>query len=165
MGKILFQEKQKFTQWWLWLILLVPTFYILYKLLGPLFEGQAAQHSGNYSLSLAMSTGSWLALLILVLILSFMFFMTMRTAVDIKKIGVRHLYFIKEEWYWSDIESAEIIEYGFVGYGIRISINHGNVYNVKGNKGLLITLKNGKKRLIGTQKPEELSKISQLVLR
>lgn len=163
--KILFQEKQKFTQWWLWLILLAPTFYILYKLVGPLFGGKDIEHSGNLSVSLAMPTESWLMLMILLLILFFIFFMTMRTTVDTKKVVVRHLYFIKKEWYWNEIESAAIIKYGFVGYGIRISLNHGTVYNVKGNKGLLITLRNGKKRLIGTQKPEKLAKVVSAIIK
>ena len=64
-----------------------------------------------------------------------------------------------------DIEEAELIKYGFVGYGIRLSIKYGSVYNVKGDKGLRITLKNGKKYLIGTQTPDNLKGVvKKLVL-
>tara|TARA_R110000868_G_scaffold356319_1_gene617853 strand:+ start:624 stop:761 length:138 start_codon:yes stop_codon:yes gene_type:complete len=38
-------------------------------------------------------------------------------------------------------------------------VYHGMVYNVKGNKGLALHFTNGKKVVLGTQKPEELEKI------
>lgn len=47
---------------------------------------------------------------------------------------------------------APIREYG--GWGIRYGL-HGKAYNVSGNKGIQFELKNGKKILLGTQKPEE----------
>ncbi len=155
-GNILFQEKQKFTQWWLWGILLAPTFYILFKLFipWPVHTGESAR---KVSKSLIMTNDSWAALVILFVILLFVFFMTMSTTVDDRKIVVKHLYIVKKAWNWSEIESAEIISYGFVGYGIRVSLHNGMVYNVKGNKGLAIRFKNGKKCLIGTQRPEELA--------
>jgi len=162
MKKILFQEKQKFTQWWLWLILLVPTIYVGYHILSPFFKKNAIDdlfHSSTSSDSIVFPPESLVAILILLAVLLFMFFMTMTTKVDEEKIAVKHLFFVKKQWLWQDIASAEIITYGFVGYGIRISLNYGTVYNVKGNQGLLLQLKNGKKRLIGTQKPEELQKV------
>ncbi|AQQ72459.1 hypothetical protein SMSP2_02844 [Limihaloglobus sulfuriphilus] len=48
-----------------------------------------------------------------------------------------------------------VFEYG--GWGIRYSFRNGKAYNAKGNKGLQITLKNGKKILIGSQDPEKLA--------
>lgn len=40
--------------------------------------------------------------------------------------------------------------------GIRFGSKYGTAYNMKGNYGLAIKLKNGQKFLIGTQKVEEL---------
>ena len=160
MHKILFQEKQKFTQWWLWLILLAPFVYFLYTLFSPMIAPSAAS-SGNISVSIAMPTSMWVTLLLLLLILLFMYLIKMTTVIDAEKIKIKHMLFLEKIFKWEDIESAEIIKYGFVGYGIRISLNHGTVYNVKGNKGLFIKMKNGKKRLIGTQRPEELKKVIQ----
>lgn len=162
-SKVVFQEKQKFTQWWLWIILLTPTLFIIYKI----FESVLSNNndgSENITIFSIAPFESGLALFILFFILLSMYFMTMSTAIDAEKIVVRHLYFVKKVWYWNEIESAEIITYGFVGYGIRISLKHGTVYNVKGNKGLFIKLKNGKKRLIGTQKSEELDRMVQSIL-
>lgn len=53
----------------------------------------------------------------------------------------------------------KVINYGFVGgWGIRLWTKYGTVYNVSGNKGLFIKLKNGKTMVIGTQKSQELEK-------
>jgi hypothetical protein len=46
-----------------------------------------------------------------------------------------------------------IIDYG--GWGVRFG-RKGMAYNVSGNIGLLISRKNGKTILIGTQKPDEM---------
>lgn len=56
---------------------------------------------------------------------------------------------------WSKVDKAEIVNYGFVGYGYRLTLD-GTINNVAGNKGLRLTLKSGKKLIIGTQKPAEL---------
>ena len=48
-----------------------------------------------------------------------------------------------------------ILEYG--GWGIRYSFTgKGKAYNVSGNKGVQLVLTNGKKLLIGSQKPDDL---------
>jgi hypothetical protein len=61
---------------------------------------------------------------------------------------------------WSEVEQAEIVKYSpLIGYGLRIWTPHGTVYNVKGNMGLFLILKNGKKYMIGTQRHRELEDI------
>jgi uncharacterized integral membrane protein len=57
---------------------------------------------------------------------------------------------------WSEILKAEIINYGFIGFGLRIS-SYVTVLNVAGNKGLQLTFHSGKKLVIGTQKENELA--------
>ncbi len=59
---------------------------------------------------------------------------------------------------WNEIENIEMIEYqpirDYGGWGIRLknfSFKH-IAYNVSGTKGILISLKNGKKVMIGSQK-------------
>ncbi len=46
-------------------------------------------------------------------------------------------------------------EYG--GWGIRWSPRRGMAYNVSGNRGVQLVLQSGKRVLIGSQRPEELS--------
>ena len=59
----------------------------------------------------------------------------------------------------SDIEKMEVITYrpiiDYGGWGVRFG-RKGMAYNVSGNIGLLISRKNGKTILIGTQKPDEM---------
>nr|WP_315263057.1 hypothetical protein [uncultured Flavobacterium sp.] len=44
------------------------------------------------------------------------------------------------------------MNYKFLGFGVRLFTSYGTVYNTKGDTGLAIELKCGKKILIGTQK-------------
>jgi hypothetical protein len=48
-----------------------------------------------------------------------------------------------------------IKEYG--GWGIRYGWKRGKAYNVSGNRGVQLEFQNGKKLLIGSQRPEELA--------
>ena len=51
-----------------------------------------------------------------------------------------------------------ILEYG--GWGMRIGLfGRGRAYNVPGRNGLQLVYSDGKKLLIGTQKPEEITEI------
>lgn len=84
----------------------------------------------------------------------------LKTEIDQKEIRISFLPFIKKTIKWEDIKSVKTVNYGFVGgWGIRFSTKYGTVYNTKGNKGMLVELKNGKKVCIGTQKKNELNEI------
>ncbi len=60
---------------------------------------------------------------------------------------------------WDDIGSVKVDKYRpileFGGWGYRIGWK-GVAYNCSGNDGLIIILKNGRKFVVGTQKPDEL---------
>lgn len=135
MSKAHFKETQKFTQWWLWVLLLgigALLFYVQSNL-GPI-----------------------------ILIAISLLFLSMRliTQVDEKGIRFRFFPFVKGHYQWHEIASAQIVDYGFVGgWGIRLFTSYGTIYNVKGSKGLAVELKDGKKFCLGTQRPEELQTI------
>jgi hypothetical protein len=94
-------------------------------------------------------------------------FLTTRleTVIDLEGISVRlfplHLKF--KCFLWQDIEKIYVREYAplseYGGWGLRYSVNHGKAYNVSGNQGVQLFFTNGKKLLIGTQKPEEITAI------
>lgn len=64
---------------------------------------------------------------------------------------------------WTNVEHAEVLDYGFVGgFGTRLSLRYGTVYNIWGKMGLALKLKNGSKLLIGTQKPKEMKECVDL---
>jgi hypothetical protein len=136
----------------------------MFQLIEPIFLSDA-NNSGNLSLSISLPSESWFGIMGYLLVLLFFLFSKLETKITADQIQLKHLIFVKKSFKWNDIEAAELIKYGFVGYGIRISIKYGTVYNVKGDKGLRITLRNGKKYFIGTQKPEELEVVvKKLVL-
>jgi hypothetical protein len=148
-----FKEVQRFTQWWLWLILLgigiIPILGI-YKqiILGEPFGDQPMSDVGLIIFAIFIFA-----------LIAFFRIMQLKTEVDEKGIRMNFFPLVKKEVLWTDLKSAEVVNYGFVGYGIRMGTKHGTVYNTKGNKGLAIELQNGQKFVIGTQKESELEKV------
>jgi len=141
--KPLFIEKQRFNQWWLWSLLiaaLVVPIVVLYN-------------ETTYSSSL---TGLLIVLLVMILFVV----LRMKTVVMQENIQLTYFPFVNKTINLSDIKTMKVINYGFVGgWGIRLWTQYGTIYNVRGNKGLHIKLKNGKQLVIGTQKPQELEKV------
>lgn len=136
MSRVYFKETQKFSQWWLWILLLA---------LGALF--------------LYMGPANLGALILLVISLLFLS-MRLITKVDEEGIKFRFFPFVNRKYKWDAIATAQIVDYGFVGgWGIRLFTSYGTIYNVKGSKGLAVELKDGKKFCLGTQKPEELQSV------
>jgi len=148
-----FTETQKFDQWWLRLMLLVPMFIFLYGIYKQIIKGDPWGSN-------PLSDKALIAISILTfLFILFFWFIKMETKIDARGINLKFTPFKKKFYSWSEIDSSEVINYGFVGgWGVRMGTKHGTVYNVKGNKGLKLILKNGKKLVIGTQREEELKK-------
>lgn len=144
--KPFFIEKQKFTQWWVWVIPAGVLLLALYGLIQQLVFGSAF---GDQPMS---DAGLILFLLFAFCFVYFFWFMTLVTEVSEQGIFVRFVPFTKKSIPWSEIKSAKIVHFPFVGYGIRMGSQHGTIYTMKGNKGLAIQLHSGKKLIIGTQK-------------
>ena len=148
-----FKEEQKFTQWWLWLIIIgvgiLPLVGIYYQLI----LGQKFGNNPMSDIGLIVLAVSIFGLIIL------FWFVRLKTEIDQNEIRMNFFPFVSKRTKWDEIKSVEIIDYGFVGgWGIRLWTKYGTVYNIKGNKGLAIELVNGKKFLIGTQREKELKK-------
>ena len=91
--------------------------------------------------------------------------MKLKTSIDKNGINMHFFPFIKKSVDWQQIKNVKVVNYGFVGgWGIRLWTKYGTVYNIRGNKGLEIVLKSGKKFLIGTQKETELSTIIEKMI-
>lgn len=151
--KIDFKEEQKFTQWWLWLILIGIGIFPVIGIYKQLILGEKFGNKPMSDLELILFSVSIFGLITLFGL------MRLRTEIDQKEIRMSYTPFTKRNVEWKDIESVKIVNYGFVGWGIRLWTKYGTVYNTKGNKGLAIELKNGEKFLIGTQKEAELEKL------
>jgi len=151
--KIQFKEKQKFTQWWLWIILVAIGIIPIYGIYKQLFIGEKF---GNNPMS---DFGLIVFSVFIFGLISMFLFMGLKTEIDKNEIRMNFFPFVKKKIKWKEIKNAEIVNYGFVGYGIRLGSKYGTVYNMSGKNGLAIELQNGKKFVIGTQKENELNKI------
>lgn len=146
-----FKEEQKFTQWWLWLILVSVAGV-------PLIQGiKHFLNNGKYEDD-HLSTAELIGASIFVICLFGLFLiMKLKTVIDDKKVYIQYIPFLTKDVKWSEIKNAKVVNYGFVGgWGLRFGTNYGTIYNVKGNKGLAIELHNGDRFLIGTQRSDEL---------
>jgi hypothetical protein len=150
-----FKEEQKFTQWWLWLILTAIALIPVYGIYKQIIQGEVF---GDKPMS---DSGLIVSAIIPFGILVLFWFSKLQTQININEIQIKFIPFITKKIEWKEVKSAQVISYGFVGYGIRLFTKYGTVYNTKGNKGLALELKNGKKLLLGTQKMEELTKVVQ----
>ncbi|NBG67454.1 hypothetical protein [Acidiluteibacter ferrifornacis] len=149
---MLYKEVQRFTQWWLWLILLsIATI----PFMGIYQQTILDQSFGDQP----MSDGGLVTFAILTLLLLLFFaFIRLTTTITAKEIQINFSPFVNKSIKWEAIEKVEVLDYGFVGgWGIRLFTSYGTVYNIRGRKGLAITLKNGNKILVGTQQPQALS--------
>lgn len=152
--KAYYKEEQKFNQLWLWIlligILLIPVAIMLYAYFNKPDGSLQLENSGALFIQLGIS-----AALIL-----FFKIMKLTTEIDDKSIHMQFYPFTKKTIFWNEIANVKVINYGFVGgWGIRFSAKYGTVYNVKGNKGLLVTLKSGKQFVIGTQQEDKLKRL------
>lgn len=162
--RVQFKETQKFTQWWLWLIILAPIILTLIKGIITrlyVFGGYAVAETSNSNMiwiTTRVTLGELLPYLFYLLTVLFLVLIKLKVVVNDKEIKIRHLLFFKKVIGLNDIVNQQTTNYGFVGYGIRKTKKYGTVYNVKGKEGVSIILNNGKKYLIGSQKPEQLLK-------
>jgi hypothetical protein len=152
-----FEEKQRFNQWWLWLLLLAVNGLMIYGLHYQLIEGRPW---GDRPASDAMLIGITVMLLLLTV-----FIRMLRLETRITSEGVYARFFPlhgrARYFNWHTIQRAYVRTYSpigeYGGWGWRFSLGKGGkAYNVSGNMGLQLEFTNGKKLLIGTRRPQEL---------
>jgi hypothetical protein len=145
-----FTEIQKFTQWWIWTLLVGLVLLPVYGIYKQILLGQPW---GSNPMS---DAGLWFFLLGTLAFIGLFLYIELRTEIDGRGIRVRLRPVSTNVFSWEQIEKVEPMTYGFVGYGLRFSFKHGTIYNIKGNKGIAVYLKDGGRFVIGTQKPKEI---------
>lgn len=159
-NKILFTERQRFRQWWLWLILLGINGLFLFGIFKQVIGGQKFGDKPMSDVGLLIGTGFAFLLTLL--------FFNFRLDTLIKNDGIYVRFFpfhLKFKYYPWDILTkscvrsySAITEYG--GWGLRLGLfGNGTAFNVSGNKGLQLEMKSNAKLLIGTNKADELTAV------
>ena len=160
--KILFYERQRLRQWWLWLI-------VILAISVPLVIDVAKMVKNGVPQQLMLSSLlSYVACIIPVLIL--LCIIKLETEITEKCVYVRmfplHISF--RSYAFSEMEACFVRKYHPVreygGWGLKGTFNN-RALNISGNQGLQIVFKNGKKLLIGTRRPQEIMEILKLLQR
>lgn len=161
---ILFSEIQKFQQRWVWIIIITVNLFLLYAVYKQIIMGEKWGIKPMGNTGLIISTLAALAVAVL--------FYKARLETIIKKDGIFvrffPLFFSTKEYAWKSLSKCHIRSYSalaeFGGWGWRFSVfGRGTAYTIKGDKGLQLILKSGRKLLIGTQKPKELEAALQKI--
>ncbi|MDN5200903.1 hypothetical protein QQ008_06010 [Fulvivirgaceae bacterium BMA10] len=155
MSRVLFSEKQKFTQAWLIGIMILVDLLFL-SIVVPKTLGQT--DSGNDPVIMI-----FIILPVMFLVNYLIFSAKLETEIKDGTFNYRFFPFIRS---WRSIHRSEIAQYevrqfsplrDFGGYGYRIDFTgKGRIFNVKGRSGLKLIFSNGRKILFGTQMPKEL---------
>lgn len=164
-SSIIFREVQQFRQKWLWLIILF--------IAGILWYGVIRQLVLNIPFGSKPAPDAVLLIFWLIFGIAFpVFFYSIKLITEVRNDGLYICFFpfcfsfhkiALDELKTYEVRSySPIKEYG--GWGIRYGLK-GKAYNVSGNRGVQLELSDRKRILIGSQKPEELARAIDLVLK
>jgi|TARA_B100000927_G_scaffold169406_1_gene136595 hypothetical protein len=138
--KVLYNESQKFTQWWLWLILFSFPLFAVYPF-------DLNNLNFNY-------------IFISIAILLFFYFLELRIFITEEALYYQFfpIHMKKHQIKFTEIKKVEAVKYkpiiDYGGWGIKHGFN-GKAYNVSGNLGVRIYLSNGTNILFGSKKHKE----------
>ncbi|MBL0105501.1 MAG: hypothetical protein IPP51_17980 [Bacteroidetes bacterium] len=155
---ILYKEEQRYTQWWIWLIILAVNAIIVYGCIMQVLGGKQFGDNPMSNVGLIM---------FMLLFLAFSFFISrFRLQTNVKSDGVYVRFFpfqYKYKFYaWETITKSHVRSYSafreFGGWGVRYGFfGKGRAFTLKGNKGWQLEFADKGKLLIGTQRPEDLT--------
>lgn len=146
-----FSEEQNFFAPWLYILFAVLVILTAYPFFVDTTENEA----------------SYVSVVLILAVICLFVWMRLKTQIDEQGILIRFMPFIRQKLIaWQDVQEAYVrkysaLEYG--GWGYRVSFG-GVAYTTKGKYGLQLVLKNGKKILVGTQKPEEVMLVINEIL-
>jgi len=157
-NKILFSERQRFNQIWIWLILLGVNGLFIFVLTKQVILGHPFWDKPISNIALIILT-------ILTLLLSFLF-LNLRLETNIKANGIYvrffPFHFTFKYYPWDKLNQSFIRKYNpigeFGGWGLR-GLGKNRAINVSGDKGIQLVTKDGSKILIGTNKADEAAEV------
>lgn len=151
-----FEETQRFSQIWLWIVIIGMSIVIILQV--PL---DIIRQSGSEPMSATNIIILIISLLFVIGINVLFFVARLKTKINDDGIEITFIpFFTKPKSFpWDEIKEAYVRKYKplweYGGWGVRIRWNS-RAYNTSGNMGLQLIMQNGKKILIGTHKPHEL---------
>jgi len=164
----IFNETQRFDQWWMKLIYISLLGFLIFGFYNWYIANEA---TGNVAAT--DTTGQVVVVLSILPVMVLLYMIKLETVID--EIGVHYqffpFHFSKKTIRWNEMDKcyvrtySPIKEYGGWGYRTSFGKKKGSAFNVKGDKGIQIEFKTGKKLLIGTQKENEAQQVIQRYFR
>lgn len=157
-NEILFSERQSFKQIWIWTLIFGINIFYICGLIRQVFLGH--KFSDN-----PMSNTMIIVVMVLTFLPTLLFFY-IKLETEIKSDGIYVRFFpihLRFKFYsWDNLNKTFVRKYcpigEFGGWGIR-GLGKNRAFSISGNKGIQLVTKDGSKLLIGTTKPEEVTKI------
>ena len=156
-----FIEEQRFTQLWLHILLVISFVVSIVFVANDWYTSDTTDSDAK--------RGFFILLGSMLLVYGLIFSLKLKTRIDEKGIHYQFIpfHFSMKLILWSDLEKAYVRKYDAIseygGWGMKGGLfwrkSKGIAYNVNGDLGLQLELKNGKKILIGTQKENEIKRI------
>jgi len=156
MASRIFNERQRFNQAWLWILIVAVTCIGIGAAIMSYLDANTEDEKFKATI------GSLVIVVVMTLVILILVLFELETRIDEHGIYYRFKPFI---WNWQllrrdDITSATVVTYNplldYGGWGYRIgAFGKGKALNVRGNKGIQILKKNGKKLMLGTQRADE----------
>lgn len=155
----IFKEEQRFTQWWLLVILAVSLIVPVILIVKEYMQENSTMSSTELTLTLLGILASF----------AFIFIFKLTTRID--EYGIHYQFFpfhlSLRKIAWSEIEKAYVRNYDpigeYGGWGLKGGLlwnkKRGTALNISGDIGIQLELKNGKKLLIGTKKEQEAKRV------
>lgn len=147
----IFNEEQRFTQTWLISLMAIQAIIGIIVISNEFFESSRRD-----------VTSFIIGLIVIIVATSFIFLFKLKTRID--ELGIHYqffpFHFKLKTIFWNQMETAKIRTYDafseYGGYGLKGGFfwkkDKGRAINVSGDIGIQLTLKTGKKILIGTLK-------------
>jgi hypothetical protein len=158
-----FKEQQRFTQWWILLLIgsvtIIPVYGIIQQFV---FDKPFGDHP---------MSNSGLLIFTIAMLFFIYFFFSLKLITRIDEIGIHYrfvpFHFSNRTIAWNTITSAKIRTYDAIteygGWGLKSKFlfrkNKGISYSVSGNIGIQLELISKKKILIGTNKKGEVEAV------
>lgn len=153
---LIYFEVQRFRQTWLWILVVFLVGLSWYSFL------QQIVYQKPFGTHPASDSVVWIIWVVFGIGFP-IFFLNFGMTTELREDGIRIRFFpfYRRRIDLKDIQSFEVKDYhplrDYGGWGVRSSPKNGMAYNVSGNRGVKLELKDGKRVLIGSQEPERLA--------
>jgi hypothetical protein len=152
----LYHEEQRFRQWWIWVLVGAPAALAWWPFIQQIIGGEPVGQNP------APDWVVWVLWLLFGLALPFLFGrVCLVIEVTDEQVSIRYWPFSRRAIALVDIQQVQARQYNAVkeygGWGVKGWSKAKMAYNVSGDRGAELTLKDGRRIMLGSQRAEELA--------